>query len=103
MNASRRRSHEISEIVDSTVSLRIERDALQTRVLILEATLACITRESEVPQRHPELAFMAVQRIGSVARQALERDRAQDRDRDREREAPPVSGLLPIARTRGTR
>jgi hypothetical protein len=52
-------------------SLLHERDALMTRVLILEASLACIEREAEVPRTLPELSFFTVQRISSVARQAL--------------------------------
>jgi hypothetical protein len=88
MNASRHRN-DISffKITDPITSLRAERDALQTRVRILEASLACIGRESDVPQLRPELSFMAVQRIGSVARQALERDQ----------DSPPISGLRPLA------
>ena len=52
-------------------SLLHERDALMTRVLILEASLACIEREAEIPRTLPELSFFTVQRISSVARQAL--------------------------------
>jgi hypothetical protein len=88
MNASLRKN--IFEITDPISSLRNERDALQTRVRILEASLACIGRESDVPQLWPELSFIAVQRIGSVARQALERNH----------DAPPASGLRPIATPR---
>ena len=69
-----------------------ERDALVTRVLILEAALACIEREAEVPRTMPELSFFAVQRISSVARQALARVEAV--------EPPPRSGLRPVARIR---
>jgi hypothetical protein len=77
---------------DVSPSLTSERDALMTRVLILEAALACIEREAEVPRTIPELSFFAVQRISSVARQALARVD--------EIEPPPRSGLRPIARVR---
>ncbi|HSO35513.1 MAG TPA: hypothetical protein VLT33_23450 [Labilithrix sp.] len=86
MNASRR--SDVRLVEEPIDSLRAERDALLTRVKILEASLACIERESDVPRIRPELSFMAVQRIGSVARQALDRD------------AAPASGLRPIARAR---
>lgn len=71
---------------DHIADLRIERDALQTRVRILEAALACIGREAELPSRRPETSFIAVHRIASVVRQVLE-----------EPDSPPVSGLRPLA------
>lgn len=91
MNASSR-YNDVSnfELTNTPKTLRAERDALLTRVRILEASLACIERESDVPQLRPELSFMAVQRIGSVARQALERDH----------DPLPKSARRPIARTR---
>lgn len=76
---------------DVSPSLTSERDALSTRVLILEAALACIEREAEIPRTIPELSFFAVQRISSVARQALARVDEVD---------PPRSGLRPISRIR---
>ena len=87
MNATQRESVSVWKV---TNVLRAERDALQTRVRILEASLACIEREADVPQTRPELSFIAVQRIGSVARQAIARDR----------EAAPASALRPISRAR---
>lgn len=59
--------------------MRSQRDALRTRVLVLEAALACISRETELPVMRPETSFIAVNRIASVARQAL----------DVERDVPP--------------
>ena len=56
---------------ETSPSLLHERDALMTRVLSLEASLACIEREAEIPRTLPELSFFTVQRISSVARQAL--------------------------------
>ncbi len=84
------RYDDISDFDASDDELRAERDALLTRVRILEASLACIERESDVPQHRPELSFMAVQRIGSVARQALERDHTP----------LPKSARRPITRVR---
>jgi hypothetical protein len=50
---------------------RRECDALRTRVCILEAALASIAREAEVAQREPEVSFLAIHRIASVARQTI--------------------------------
>ncbi len=95
MNGSRQSKDVVSyfESVEmgesSAPALRAERDALLTRVRILEASLACIGRECDLPDTRPELSFVAVQRIGSVVRQAL---------------APPsrapASSVRPIARVR---
>ena len=91
MNASIRydryeESLPVDELIGSK-GLPGERDALLTRIRALEASLECIERESEVPQLRPELSFMAVQRIGSVARQALE-------------QPPPKSARRPLTRIR---
>ena len=72
----------------SQPALRAERDALLTRVRILEAALACIGRECDLPDLQPELSFVAVQRIGSVVRQALAPPSA------------PASSVRPITRAR---
>jgi hypothetical protein len=74
---------------DHIADLRLERDALKTRVRILESALACIGREAELPSRRPETSFIAVHRIASVVRQSLE-----------EPDAAPVSGMKPLARAK---
>ena len=48
-----------------------ERDALATRVRIVEAALACIERETEVALAEPGVAFLVTRRVASIARQAL--------------------------------
>jgi hypothetical protein len=58
--------------IDRGTSLRCDRDALYTRVLILEAALACIARESELPSADAGASLVAAQRIGAIARQALQ-------------------------------
>lgn len=74
--------------------------SLETRVRILEAALACISHEADAPLQHPELSFMAVQRIAAVTRQALMSvPKARFRDG-----AAPISHerpLAPLATTRG--
>jgi hypothetical protein len=60
------------EGIDSGASLRCDRDALYTRVLILEAALACIARESELACADAGTSFVAAQRIGAIVRQALQ-------------------------------
>lgn len=79
------RNHAVS-LDYSMAELRFERDALRTRVRILESALACIGREAELPSRVPETSFIAVHRIASVVRQSLE-----------EPDATPVTGLRPVA------
>ena len=81
--------YDVSCFHDHIADLRIERDALRTRVLLLEAALACIGREAELPSRRPETSFVAVHRIASVVRQSLE---------EQEPECAPVSRLRPVAR-----
>lgn len=56
---------------DHIADARLERDALRRRVLVLEAALARIGREAELPARRPETSFVAVHRIASVVRQSL--------------------------------
>jgi hypothetical protein len=85
MNLSIR--NDASCFAEPVADLRVERDALKTRVRILESALACIGREAELPSRRPETSFIAVHRIASVVRQSLERT-----------EPPPISTLRPIAR-----
>jgi hypothetical protein len=58
---------------DAESELRSKRDALRTRVLILEAALACIDREAEISRDRPDASFTAVQRIGAIVRQVLPR------------------------------
>ena len=53
-----------------------ERDALRTRICILEAALACVERETAVALATPEISFVAVNRIASVARQARSAEEA---------------------------
>lgn len=62
--------------------------ALDTRIRILEAALACIGREAEAPLQHPELSFMAAQRIASVTRQAL---MVVPADESASSERPPIA------------
>ena len=51
---------------------------LASRVLDLEAALADILCEAELSERHPELSFVATQRIAAVARRSLLGDDASD-------------------------
>jgi hypothetical protein len=51
--------------------LKRERDALATRLRIVEAALACIQRETEVALAEPGVAFLVTRRVASVARQTL--------------------------------
>jgi hypothetical protein len=44
-----------------------ERDALQTRVKILEAALECIEREAERALAHPGIAFLVTRRVAAVS------------------------------------
>lgn len=81
--------YDASCLNDHIADLRLERDALKTRVRILESALACIGREAELPSRRPETSFIAVHRIASVVRQSLE-----------EPDCPPASGMRPIARAK---
>lgn len=82
MNAMDSRDHfqtmelRYAELTESASKLRVDRDVLATRVRILEAALGCIEYEAELPQSRPDLSFIAVQRIGSVARQVLESEPA---------------------------
>jgi len=85
MNGSAR--HDESRIARRDLDPRMERDALRTRVRILESALACIGREAQVPLKHPETSFMVVHRIASVVRQAVEP------------EPPPASTRRPIVPT----
>ena len=52
----------------------LDRETLLTRVRILEAAMECIAREAEPAFEAPEVAFMALQRVSSVARQSLPRE-----------------------------
>lgn len=81
--------YETSGFDDPGADACAQRDALSTRVRILESALACIGREAELPSRRPETSFIAVRRIASVVRQSLE-----------EPDVPPISGLRPLARAR---
>ncbi len=56
---------------DSNDALTRERDALATRVRIVEAALACIERETELALEEPGVAFIVTRRVASIARQAL--------------------------------
>lgn len=47
-----------------------ERDALRTRVRILEAAIECIEREADRALVQPDIAFVVTRRVSSVARQA---------------------------------
>lgn len=47
-----------------------ERDAMQTRVRILEAALGCIEEEAERALAEPGIAFLVTRRVAAVARQA---------------------------------
>jgi hypothetical protein len=49
-----------------------ERDALATRLRILEAALGAIKHETEHALRDPDVAVVALCRIAAVAHQALE-------------------------------
>ncbi len=44
--------------------------ALRTRVCILEAALACIERETDVALGRPDISFLTLCRIASIARQS---------------------------------
>ena len=69
-----------------------ERASLQTRIVVLEAALACIGCETDMAEVHPELAFVITQRIRAVATQCIDRiDRPADE---------PASVRRPIVRTR---
>lgn len=48
-----------------------DRDALQTRILILEAALACIAREADRALDEPELIVTSMCRVAAIARQAI--------------------------------
>ncbi len=48
-----------------------ERDALRTRICILEAALSSIARETALATRVPEVSFLAIHRIASVTRQTI--------------------------------
>jgi hypothetical protein len=50
-----------------------ERDALNTRVRILEGALACIEHETERALSDPSLAWIVTRRVAAVARQAVHR------------------------------
>jgi hypothetical protein len=75
--------------IENDLEVENESDARRTRILILEAALACIGREAQLAEDHPELSFFAAQRIAAVVRQSLERGDA------------PVSHVRPIVRARG--
>jgi hypothetical protein len=47
-----------------------ERDALATRVRILEGALNGIQRETELALNEPALAFLVTRRVASITRQA---------------------------------
>ena len=47
-----------------------ERDALATRVRILEAALTCIERETTLALSEPAASFLVTRRIASITRQA---------------------------------
>ena len=59
-----------SPLVVDAVKLVRERDALLTRVRILEAVLAGIEREADCALVEPGIAFLVTRRIAAVARQA---------------------------------
>jgi hypothetical protein len=44
--------------------------SLRTRVCILEAALACIAREADVALGRPDISFLTLCRISSIARQS---------------------------------
>lgn len=48
-----------------------ERDALATRVRILEAALAGIGREAELALTEPGVAFLVTRRVATLARQSV--------------------------------
>jgi hypothetical protein len=50
--------------------LQRERDALATRVRILEGALAGIDRETELALRQPAVAFLVTRRVASITKQA---------------------------------
>jgi hypothetical protein len=50
--------------------LERERDALATRLRIVEATLAAIERETELALAEPGVAFLVTRRVASIARQS---------------------------------
>lgn len=60
---------ELPKPVPSGLRLVRERDALQTRVRILEAALGCIEREAEHALAEPGIAFLVTRRVAAVARQ----------------------------------
>lgn len=85
-----------SELSDLSECYESEIRSLETRIRILEAALACVGREADAPLQHPELSFMAVQRIAAVTRQALMIVPGPDS----EDPAAPVSHARPIAAAR---
>ena len=72
------------------VDTRRERDALRTRICILEAALAFIERETELTMTRPETSFVTMCRVAAIARQALAApaERRSDPDIDVEPMAP---------------
>ena len=57
----------------SALRLLRERDALTTRVRILEGALACIEHETERALADTSLAWIVTRRVAAVARQAVHR------------------------------
>jgi len=58
-------------MLESTRMRRLERerDALATRVRIVEAALRGIERETEIALAEPGVAFLVTRRVASLARQ----------------------------------
>ncbi len=56
---------------NETLEVARQRDALATRVRIVEAALACIERETDLALEEPRVAFLVTRRVASIARQAL--------------------------------
>ncbi len=56
--------------IEHEIRPRDESDALRTRVLILEAALACVVREADRALDEPDLLLTSMCRVSAVARQA---------------------------------
>ena len=66
----------------STAPAVSTKTSLANRVLDLETALADILGEAELSERHPELSFVATQRIAAVARRSLLGEHADDASDD---------------------
>jgi hypothetical protein len=61
--------HELEET--RPADTRTDRDALRTRVLILEAALRCVENEADRAIEDPELLLTSMCRIAAIARQSV--------------------------------